>query len=729
MSSDENAPSALVRAVLHALSADGPIAAHHPGFVARDGQLQLAQAIAETIDSCDRLVAEAGTGTGKTFAYLVPALLSGARVLLSTGTRNLQDQLFGRDLPEMLRVLDLRAEVALLKGRSNYVCRYHLKRNLAEGRFGSRKDIADLRRIERFALVSDSGDRSALPGVPEDAPAWNQATSTRENCLGQDCPDFDRCFVFKARQAAQRADVIVVNHHLFCADLALREEGVADLLPTTDALVFDEAHQLPETATQFFGTSVSARRLLDFARDMLRAGLGEARDAADWTESSRQIEQAVRELRLAAGQPGRLDAVNACARSGFLEQIDQCLMRLEQVAELLVASSERGRELARCALRAQELCASMHDWLRETREQGAPNRDDRQERDDKQEGAARLLGQGSSALRGSATGAAPEGLATSEATDLEPEPAEDAMIDPDQASRVPVVVWAEVHGNGFTLHSTPLSVAHAFRRHITGRPRAWIFLSATLAVSGGFGHFRQALGVDDGRSLVSDSPFDYQSQALLYVPQGIGEPSGADFSDRVFRQIWPLIKANRGRAFVLCTTLRMVEQLGTRFTAVIATEEPQLGLLVQGSASRAELLERFRTHPAPILVGSASFWEGVDVPGDQLSLVIIDKLPFAPPDEPVLRARIEAARRAGLDPFRSMQLPAAAMALKQGAGRLIRSERDRGLLVVCDTRLADRSYGRTLLKSLPDFKRTRSVDEAFEFLARLEQPPTADVAN
>jgi ATP-dependent DNA helicase DinG len=696
LSSDDNAPSALVRAALHALSADGPIAAHHPGFVARDGQLQLAQAIAETIDSFDRLVAEAGTGTGKTFAYLVPALLSGARVLLSTGTRNLQDQLFGRDLPEMLRVLDLRAEVALLKGRSNYVCRYHLKRNLAEGRFGSRKDIADLRRIERFALVSDSGDRSALPGVPEDAPAWNQATSTRENCLGQDCPDFDRCFVFRARQAAQRADVIVVNHHLFCADLALREEGVADLLPTTDALVFDEAHQLPETATQFFGTSVSARRLLDFARDMLRAGLGEARDAADWTESSRQIEQAVRELRLAAGQPGRLDAVNACARSGFLEQIDQCLMRLEQVAELLGASSERGRELARCALRAQELCASMRDWLRETREQGAPQ----------------------------ATSEA-----TSEATDSEPEPDEDLMIDPDQAARVPVVVWAEVHGNGFTLHSTPLSVAHAFRRHITGRPRAWIFLSATLAVSGGFGHFKQALGVDDGRSLVSDSPFDYQSQALLYVPQGIGEPSGADFSDRVFRQIWPLIKANRGRAFVLCTTLRMVEQLGTRFADVIATEEPQLGLLVQGSASRAELLERFRTHPAPVLVGSASFWEGVDVPGDQLSLVIIDKLPFAPPDEPVLRARIEAARRAGLDPFRTMQLPAAAMALKQGAGRLIRSERDRGLLVVCDTRLADRSYGRTLLKSLPDFKRTRSVDEAFEFLARIEQPRTVDVAN
>jgi ATP-dependent DNA helicase DinG len=710
LSSHDHVTSPLVRAVLDALSADGPIAEHHAGFVAREGQLQLAQAIAEAIDSSDRLVAEAGTGTGKTFAYLVPALLSGARVLLSTGTRNLQDQLFGRDLPEMLRLLDLRAEVALLKGRANYVCHYHLKRNLAEGRFASRKDIADLRRIERFALVSDSGDRSALPGVPEEAPAWNQATSTRENCLGQDCPDLDRCFVFKARQAAQRADVIVVNHHLFCADLALREEGVADLLPTTDALVFDEAHQLPETATQFFGTSVSARRLLDFARDMLRAGLAEARDAADWTERSREIEQAVRELRLAAGQPGRLDAANACARPGFLEQAVQCLGRLEQLAELLAASSERGRELARCALRAQELCLSIRNWLTEIREQGAP----------RSQGDTVLVQELGSGVADQAAPAAESELSPTlrEASASEPEQ--------DRTTRVPVVVWAEVHGNGFTLHATPLSVAHAFRRHIAGRPRAWIFLSATLAVSGGFEHFRQALGVDDGQSLVSDSPFDYQSQALLYVPQGIGEPSGPDFSDRVFRQVWPLVKANRGRAFVLCTTLRMVEQLGRRFSDAIASEQAheglQFGLLVQGSASRAELLERFRTHPAPVLVGSASFWEGVDVPGKQLSLVIIDKLPFAPPDEPVLRARIEAARRAGLDPFRTMQLPAAAMALKQGAGRLIRSERDRGLLVVCDTRLADRSYGRTLLKSLPAFRRTREADEAFAFISQLDEP-------
>ncbi|MEK9775222.1 MAG: ATP-dependent DNA helicase, partial [Quisquiliibacterium sp.] len=370
MSATERASSALTRAVLEALSADGPVAKYHPGFVPREGQLELARTIAETIDSNDHLVAEAGTGTGKTFAYLVPALLSGARVLLSTGTRNLQDQLFDRDLPEMLRALDLRAQVALLKGRSNYVCRYHLKRNLSEGRFSSRKDIADLRRIERFALVSDSGDRSALPGIAEDAPAWNLATSTRENCLGQDCPDFEQCFVFKARQAAQRADVIVVNHHLFCADLALREEGVADLLPTTETLIFDEAHQLPEVATQFFGTTVSTRRLLDFSRDLLRAGLSEARDAADWVTHTRELEQSVREMRLVAGQPGRLDAITANSRIGFLAAIENILGLLENLSKSLAIASERGRELARCAVRLEELSRSIGRWLVEVRQQG-----------------------------------------------------------------------------------------------------------------------------------------------------------------------------------------------------------------------------------------------------------------------------------------------------------------------------------------------------------------------
>ena len=659
MTSDR-VPGALAAEVLSALGAQGPIAREHGGYVVRDGQLGLAQAIAQAIDSKTSLIAEAGTGTGKTFAYLVPALLSGGRVLISTGTRNLQDQLFARDLPEVVRALGVHVDAALLKGRANYVCWYHLRRNLAEGRFARREDIADLRRIERFAAVSQTGDRSDMEGVGEDAPAWSMASSTRENCLGQDCPDHSRCFLMKARQAAQRADVIVVNHHLFCADLALRDEGVADLLPTADAIIFDEAHQLPEVATQFFGQSVTTRKLLDFGRDLLRAGLAEARDAADWTSLSRAIEQSIRELRMQAGSPGRLDGAALAARPRLLEAVDGCARAIEVAGSALDRAAERGRELQRCALRAAELRQQIDAWLQSAREDA---------------------------------------------------PASDTVI------------WAEIHGAGAALHATPLSVAGHFRRHREARPRAWVFLSATLAVGGDFSHFARALGVEDADQFVWNSPYDFASQGLLYVPDGLGEPAAADFPERVFGAVWPLLLANGGRAFLLCTTLRMVDQLATRLREAIEREAPRLTLLVQGTASRAELIERFRRDAAPVLVGSASFWEGVDVPGQQLSLVVIDKLPFAPPDEPVLRARIDSVRRDGGDPFRSLQLPAAAMALKQGAGRLIRSERDRGVLVVCDVRLAERAYGRMLLRSLPPFGRTRAQSQALAFIAGEESPP------
>ena len=714
MTFDSRPGGVLVAAVTAALAADGALARGHPGFVVREGQLELARAIAQAIEDAGRLVAEAGTGTGKTFAYLVPALMAGVRVLVSTGTRNLQDQLFNRDLPEVLEALGVQADTALLKGRANYVCWHHMRRNLAEGRFARREDIADLRRIERFALVSQSGDRSALPGVPEDAPAWALATSTRENCLGQDCDDYGRCFVFRARQAAQRADVIVVNHHLFCADLALRDEGIADLLPTTEALIFDEAHQLPEVATQFFGSAVSTRRLIDFGRDLLRVGLAEARDSADWTALSRAIEQAVRELRLAGGAPGRLDAGAARARDGFIDAILGCRAALGTAAGALERAAERGREIQRVALRANELGTLLDAWLAAAgqREDGAGAPGGDASRSVPRDGdPAPAPGAGDSSAR-----VAAESSAALEAGDSSAEPERGDRVD----APSPLVIWAEIHGAGVTLHATPLSVADAFRRHLEGRPRAWVFLSATLAVNGAFDHFAGAMGVDDARSLVWQSPFDFASQGLLYVPKGIGEPKGPDFADRVFRACWPLVRANRGRAFVLCTTLRMVDQLATRFEEAIAADAGGIGLLVQGRASRAELLERFRGQSAPLLVGSASFWEGVDVPGKQLSLVVIDKLPFAPPDEPILRARMDAARRAGEEPFRTMQLPAAAMALKQGAGRLLRSESDRGLLVVCDARLAERSYGRILLKSLPPFRRTRSQEEALAFVEAMD---------
>jgi len=686
--------SRLDAAVDTAFRADGPLARAQPGYVARVGQREMALAVARAIacaglhsgpadpEASATLVAEAGTGTGKTFAYLVPALLSGGRILISTGTRNLQDQLYHRDLPRVRDALGVGVTTALLKGRSNYVCRHHLRRNLEEGRFERREDIAVLRRIERFAAISGSGDRSEAPGIAEDAPAWARATSTRENCLGQDCPQLADCFVFRARQAAQQADIVVVNHHLFCADLALRDEGVSELLPTTDALIFDEAHQLPEIATQFFGRSVSTRQLVDFARDLLRIGIADARDAADWAAASSAIEQGVRVLRLAGGRPGRLDArqlrVHAALRSAVADVVATLPMRL------LEAAAERSRDLARLAGRARELAHRLQHWL--------------------------------AMLDGETAPAAPGGVGDAE-----------MPTGADEAS--PAILWAEVHQTGVTLHETPLSVAATFRRHREAAARAWIFTSATLAVAGRFDHFVTAMGLEGARTLRWDSPFDFANHALLYVPRDCGDPASPDFARRVADAAWPLIQANGGRAFVLCTSLRMVEQQATLLGARIRDAGTDIELLVQGQASRLALIERFRALRSPVLVGSASFWEGVDVAGAQLSLVVIDKLPFAAPDDPILRARIDAMRSAGGDPFRQIQLPAAAMALKQGAGRLIRSEADRGVLAICDERLLGKSYGASLVKSLPPFRLTRDEREALDFcLASSGAPLTATPA-
>ncbi|OJX05936.1 MAG: hypothetical protein BGO72_04535 [Burkholderiales bacterium 70-64] len=657
---ERDAGSALGEAVAAVFAATGILARSQPGYAVREGQREMALAVAEAIERPDALVAEAGTGTGKTFAYLVPALLSGGRVLISTGTKTLQDQLFRRDLPRLREVLAHGLTTALLKGRANYVCRYHLQRNLQTGRFERREDIAVLRRIERFAAVSASGERSEAPGIAEDAPAWARATSTRENCLGQDCPELAGCFLFKARQAAQQADVVVVNHHLFCADLALRDEGISELLPTTRTLVFDEAHQLPEIATQFFGRSVSTRQLLDFARDLLRNGLSDARDAADWSALAAAVEQSVRVLRAAAGgRPGRLDASELRTREPLRAAIGEAAAQLPLA--VLEGAAERSRELARLAQRARELRERLAGWL--------------------------------SALEGRDEGDA---------------------ADPDA---MPEILWAEVHQSGVTLHATPLSVAETFRRHRQGSARAWIFTSATLAVAGRFDHFTAAMGLEDARTLRWESPFDFARHALLYVPRGCGDPAAADFARRVAEAAWPLVEANHGRAFLLCTSLRMVERQAELLGQRIRAADASIELLVQGQASRLALIERFRASPNPLLIGSASFWEGVDVVGRQLSLVIIDKLPFAAPDDPILRARIEAMRRDGGDPFRQIQLPAAAMALKQGAGRLIRSENDRGVLAICDERLLTKSYGRSLVQSLPPFRIGRDEGEAIAWLA------------
>jgi ATP-dependent DNA helicase DinG len=630
------------------------------GFVARVGQSQLAVAVAKAIEGRTTLVAEAGTGTGKTFAYLVPALLSGGRVIVSTGTKTLQDQLFHRDLPAVMKALDVRPEVALLKGRGNYICLHFLKKNLDEGRFEKREDGAVLRRIHSYSLLTVDGDRGKVPSVDEGSSAWAYATASSESCLGSECPDYSRCFVMKARQQAAKADVVVVNHHLLCADMALKDGGIAELLPTVDTIIFDEAHQLPDTATQFFGQSVSSRQLIELARDSLRVGFMEAKDAAPWSLLIEKFVQSIREYRLAAGYPRRVDADQISIE--FSQALANVLMHLKDLSTVLNAAADRGKEIGHVALRAIRLCDQIEDWNTAARK--------------------------------------PSGVPGSDA---------------DGEVLGPHAVWMEVSSALVTLQRVPLSVSKPLHEHRTVRPQAWIMLSATLTIANKFEHFIEQIGAEDAQVLQCDSPFDYQKQAMLYLPKGLGNPNQPGYAAKLLETTWPLIKANLGRAFVLCTSLRMVSELSQQMAPLIESTAG-FSLIVQGTAPRAELLERFRNAVSPVLIGSASFWEGVDVVGSQLSLVIIDKLPFAPPDDPLLKARSQALEKNGGNPFSQIQIPAAALALKQGAGRLIRSESDKGMLVLADERLLTKGYGKILLASLPNYQKTSSLDEALAFL-------------
>lgn len=656
----------------------------------------MAAAVAQAIHSRSPLIVEAGTGTGKTFAYLVPALLAGGRVIVSTGTRNLQDQLYRRDLPQLLAVLGLGRSTALLKGRANYVCRHHLDRNLQAADLAANVR-ADLVRIARFARISDSGDRSELEEVAEGAAAWAQATSTRENCLGQECPQAAECFVLRARATAQQADVVVINHHLFCADLSLRDEGVAELLPQAAAVVFDEAHQLPEVAPAFFGQSFSSRQLLDFARDLLRIGLADAPDAGRWTDIAGSLEQRLREWRLAAGSPARRDLAWLREQPEHEAALHALLITLREIDRGLQALAERSRDLLRLAMRSNLLCERLQRWMRAAFATEAQREED----------------------------SAP-GEVVGSAASNDPADAADAG---QPGAKSPSVLWCDIHRFGVTLYATPLSVGGILRRHREAGNAAWIHVSATLTVDGSFAHYASAAGLEDADTLRIDSPFDYAANSRLYVPRNCGLPSAEGFAERLMQACWPLLQANEGRAFVLCTSLRMVDRLSALLRQRIAAQpQAPLQLLVQGDAPRDRLVARFRSDQRPVLVGSASFWEGVDVVGPQLSMVIIDKLPFAPPDEPLLQARTAACREAGGDPFRQIQIPDAAMALKQGAGRLIRSETDRGLLVVCDERLVSKGYGRTLLRSLPPFGLLRDEAAALAWLAD-QRAPVAPTRN
>ncbi|EPE8511373.1 TPA: ATP-dependent DNA helicase [Vibrio alginolyticus] len=634
-------------------SSDGALGKAIPGFQARQPQIDMAEAVSSAIKDQTQLVVEAGTGTGKTFAYLVPALLSGKKVIISTGSKNLQEQLYHRDLPLMVNALGFYGQVALLKGRSNYLCLDRLSRQMVESHTNESDPtlLTQLVKVRAWSSETKTGDLGDCDDLPEDSMIIPTITSTNDNCLGKECPSYTDCFVLKARKRAMDSDIVVVNHHLFLADLAIKETGFGELIPEADVFIFDEAHQLPDIASEYFGQSVSSRQIHDLAKDIEIAYRTEAKDMRQLQKVGDKLMQSAMDMRIVLGEPGFRGNWREALQSGSIKRE---LLRLTDSLELAI-------DVLKIALGRSQLLDTAFE-------------------------RANLI----------------KGRI-------------DRVCDVDITG---YSYWYDTSPRHFALHITPLSVADKFHEQIEIKQGAWIFTSATLAVSGDFKHFTERLGLKPTKQFSLPSPFDYQKQARLCVPRYLPEPNSNGLADKLVRMLAPVIEENDGRCFFLCTSHSMMRELGEKFREVL-----ELPVLMQGEMSKQKTLAEFMELGNALLVATGAFWEGIDVRGDALSCVIIDKLPFTAPDDPLLKARIEDCRLRGGEPFAEVQIPDAVITLKQGVGRLIRDQKDHGALIICDNRLVTRDYGGIFLGSLPPIPRTRDLDGIKAFL-KAEQSVT-----
>lgn len=629
-------------------TADGLLAQAIPGFMPRAAQTDMALAVKSALDDQHSLIVEAGTGTGKTFAYLGPALLAEGKAIISTGTKNLQEQLYHRDLPVMKKALGSRRKTALLKGRANYLCLHRMSQHGGNSMLVEKEVLGQLSTVRSWAETTKTGDVGELKTLPEDAKVLPLITSTVDNCLGRDCPAYEECYLVKARRKALEADIIVVNHHLFFADMALKDTGFGELIPEADAIIFDEAHQIPDIASDYFGESLSTRQLQELARDINVLYRTVLKDAEQLDRAAEKCRIASADLRLLFPEhPEKGNWAETLEREDVQTQISRLSDGIAVLYEVIKLHLGRDKDLD-----------NIYERVAQTREQLA------------------------------------------------------ALCDGKQDG---VSLWYETTQRHLVLHLTPLSIAAKFRRFIEAVPRGWVFTSATLTVDGGFTHFQKRMGLDDARTLELESPFDYREQAILCVPRYLPEPNSFNMKDTLFETAKRLIAASKGRCFLLFTSHAMLREIAKRLEFAVDNT-----LLVQGTTTKQALLDAYLADEQAVLLGTGAFWEGVDVRGNDLICVMIDKLPFASPDDPLLQARMDDVKKRGANPFAAIQIPQAVITLKQGAGRLIRDPTDKGVLVICDNRLVTKNYAQTFIASLPDMKRTRSLDVVESFLKTID---------